>query len=223
MKWIPVIAVLSIVSLLVTGCSASRLVNPIGSGKINVSVDAGGPIFKYGENYIPMPLSSVSAAYGLHPDLSLFAGGHATALFYGTGQIDIGAVKELLSPMQARPGISITPALNMMLDAWEYHPRIYPSLDLNLYWHVYERKDYFYFGMSNWFEILFKRAHGESQPTHWVPAVHGGYTFIPGKMRFTLEAKYLAPWHSNQDITVEYYGPLKTGTLGAYLSVGYTF
>lgn len=222
MRWLTIIIILLALPQF-QACSTSRVVKPLDPGKISLSADAGGPIFNYQGNDIPMPLSSISAAYGVNRNYTVFTGLHTTQAVYGVMHTDIGVLKNIRRPSFYIPGISITPAINLMIDTWEKHFKAYPSIDINAYWPVYDRKDYIYLGMSNWFELATERAHGEKQPTHWVPAIHSGYTFIPGKMNYTLEAKYLAPFHSNKDIVVEYMSPTDRGAIGIYLRVGYTF
>ncbi|MDH5544687.1 MAG: hypothetical protein OEZ43_03775 [Gammaproteobacteria bacterium] len=204
-------------------CTNSRVVKPLHTGQLEAGLDVGGPIFRFGDNFIPMPLSSLSASYGLKPDLTLYGGWHTTAAAYGVAQIDLGVLKEILPPDGMLPGVSFAPALNLMVDRWEFAYAAYPSIDMNLYWLAFEGPDYFYVGMANWFELRQARAHGEDQPTHWVPALHAGYSWLPGRLRLTAEAKYLAPFSSNKNIAVEYLGPLDYGTLGIYLSMGYRF
>ena len=209
--------------LLLSACSTSRVVKPLDEGKLSFSADAGGPIFNYKGNDIPMPLSSVSMAYGLNRDHTLFTGLHTTQLVYGVGHVDIGMVRSLYRPSFNVPGFSITPAVNFMLDKWERHFKLYPSVDINAYWDVFDRRDYFYVGMSNWFELARERAHGEDQPNFWIPSLHTGYTLVTGRMNYTLEAKYLAPLHSNEDIVVDYLSPTDNGAVGVYMRVSVTF
>lgn len=206
-----------------SACSTTRVVKPLAKGQTEVAFDAGGPIFKYAGHYIPMPLSSVSAAYGWRSDTTIYAGIHTTALAFGVGQTDVGMVKEVYPGSEFLPGVSVAPAINFSVDRWEFNYALNPSVDINFFWPVYDRADFFYFGISNWFELRQTRAHGEDQPTHWVPTLNAGYSWIPGAFRITAEAKYLAPLSNNKNITMDYFGPFDYGTLGVYLSTGYRF
>ncbi len=210
---------LLLTACLLNACTASRFVQPLPEGTLNLSAGVGGPFFDYGGTTIPMPLSAVTAGYGLRGDLTVFAGLHTTELAYGTGHMDLGAVKELMRPVHHRPGVSVTPALNFLLDRWERRFRFYPALDVNAYWPVLQ-SDLFYVGTSHWFEPATIRAHNETQTSHWIPTLHSGYTAHHGKMRYNVEMKYIAPWHSNEDVVVDYLSPTQTGALGLYFTVG---
>lgn len=202
-------------------CTTSRVVKPLNQGEVDIALDLGGPIFNYNGTDIPLPLSSISTAYGLNQNTSLYGGIHTTAIAYGVAQLDLGATLGLYEPEGYLPGFSLSPAVNMSLDTWEYDYHVSPSVDFNFYWNIPQSHDFFYIGSANWFEISGKRAHGEDQPSLWVPAIHGGYTWLPGKFRLTVETKYLAPFHSNKNITIDYYGPFDKGTLGVYFTLGY--
>lgn len=209
--------------LVFAGCTSSRLVQPLHQGKAQINVAAGGPFFDYKGTTIPMPLTSVGAAYGIDQDLSLFAGLHTTSLYYGLGHGDIGVVKGLRQPEYWSPGISVAPAVSFMLDGWDWNFRAYPSVDINLYWQAFESRDFFYVGSTSWFEPATRRAHKEKQPYNWIPSIHSGYTLISGSFSYNAEVKYLAPFYSNKNIVVEYLSPVDRGAIGLYIAVGYTF
>ena len=217
------IFVIYFLCLSLLACTTSRVVKPLKEGELNISADIGGPVFNYHGYVFPIPLSSISTAYGLSQNTSLHGGIHTSALIYGVAQFDMGATREIMQPNAHHPGLSLSSLLNMSMDVWEYNYHFNPAFDVNLYWDVDKSDSYYYVGVANWFELDRKRDHDEDQPNVWVPALQGGYTWIRRSFRLTGEAKYLAPFSSNQDLTVDYLGPFGHGALGVYFSIGYRF
>lgn len=210
---------IALVVVLLQGCSASRVVEPLAKDEQQLILAAGGPLFFYDETLLPMPLTSVAWAKGLSDETTLFTGLHTTALLYGVVQSDIGVVNGLRKPAGSSPGVSITPTLNLMIDTWEGHGKLYPAFDLNAYWKPNGGKDLFYLGMNNWFELAGTRAHGEQQPQQWIPSLHSGYTHQGEVWKYTLELKHLAPNHDNRQVTVNYLRPTTQGAWGLYFSM----
>ena len=204
-------------------CTTSRVVKPLNKGELNISADLGGPAATYHGYVLPIPLSSISTTYGLSKNTSLYGGIHTSALIFGVAQFDMGAAREIVQANAHHPGLVLSPSLNMSMDVWEYNYHINPAFDVNLYWDVVNSNSYYYVGIANWFELNKKRDHDEDQPHAWVPALQGGYTRIRRNLRLTGEAKYLAPFSSNQDLTVNYLSPFGKGALGVYFSIGYRF
>lgn len=207
--------------LLLSGwaCAPARFVKPLARGEKAVSFNLGGPLIGFAETTIPMPLTALSGAYGFTDNLTGFAGLHTTALAFGVIQTDIGVVRGLSTPAGLRPGISVSPVANLMLDTWEGKFKFYPQLDLNAYWHLGPRESFLYLGSNNWFELAGTRAHGERQQTHWLANFQSGYTFVRPKMNYTIELKYLAPFHPNKNVVVDYRGIGGNGAVGAYFGV----
>lgn len=208
---------------LLWGCSPSPLVKPLNVHETRIDAHFGGPFIAYGDSTIPMPLSSVNVAHGVSSDLSVFTGLHTTALAYGLIQNNTGVVYRLRSSNGKTPGISISPALNSMLDVWEWNGRLYPSLDANLYWQTHQGQLLSYLGVANWFELKQTRAHGEDQPTHWIPALHSGARWHFQHWDAGVEFKWLAPFTDNRNIVVDYKIPANHGAWGIYVSTGYRF
>lgn len=205
--------------LLIQACSASRVIEPLAKGEQQLIIAAGGPLFYYDKSLLPMPLSSIAFAKGVKDDLTLFVGLHTTALLYGVLQTDLGVVKELRKATEHGPGISIAPTLNLMIDSWEKHGKLYPSIDINAYWKLNSGRDRYYLGMSNWFELAGRRAHGETQPQNWIPALHTGYILQGESWKYNFELKHLAPIYDNSNSTVDYFRPTDRGAWGLYFSM----
>ena len=96
-------------------------------------------------------------------------------------------------------------------------------MDLNAYWLMPYRNDYFYVGISNWFELATEKSHKQTQETHWIPSIHTGYTLQFDQYGFNLEVKYIAPFNDNRDLLIDYVSPTDNGTLGAYVSMSRKF
>ena len=114
---------------------------------------------------------------------------------------------------------------NLLVDTWEKNFKFWPQIDANLFWNFnLKRKDYFYLGVSNWFELAARRAHGEPQLNRWLFNPQAGITFDQPNWSYNVEAKYLAPNFSNQNIVVDYAKPWgENGGLGIYFSISKKF
>jgi hypothetical protein len=205
--------------LLICSCAPTRVVKPLQKGQTNVSASLGGPLIAFKGTTIPIPLSSISAAYGIKEDLTGFAGLHTTALAFGVIQTDLGVTKNILNQKGWVPGISVSPSATLMFDTWEHHFKLYPDIDINAYWNYRQKQNYVYAGMFNWFELASTRAFNEPQPNHWIPGFYIGHTWSRKIMEYTLEAKYLEPFTSNKNLVVEYKSFGNAGAVGLYFGI----
>lgn len=205
--------------LIISSCSTSRYIKPLEKGEVNTSFDLGGPLIGFSDMTIPIPLTSLSAGYGIDSVTTGFAGFQLTSSFYGLVQADLGIVREIVKQNNYLPGISVSPIANLMYDKWEGNFRFYPQFDVNFYWNYLQSKNYFYTGFNNWFEPRTVKAHGEKQKTHWIPYYSLGHTFVREKMNYSIEAKYIAPFNSNQNIVVDYKSFGNNGATGVYFSI----
>lgn len=196
---------------------------PLNKNQWQVAASVGGPVIEKDSRIEPIPLSSVSAAYGVSQTLTAFAGIHPGTAVYGVYHVDAGFAHELLAPFNLQPGITYSVDLNAFMDRQDSQFKLYPQLDINAYWLMPYRNDYFYVGVSNWFELATEKAHKQKQETHWIPSLHTGYTLQYDSYGFTLEMKYLAPFTNNQNLLVDYYSPSQNGSLGAYISMSRKF
>jgi len=214
-----ILLLLIIGSFLMAACNTSRIVKPLKAKETAIGLDFGGPIIDFAGAKIPIPLSSISVGHGVDSTFTLFGGLHITSLVFGTVQVDAGMVKEVLHPRGAIPGISIAPIANVMVDGFEGNFRIYPQVDVNLYWqYLPKHEHYFYITWGSWFD-LWKLAHNAPKPSLYYPTFALGHTFENKKMRYTLEAKYLAPNIDNQGGPVQYNGSDGRGSWGVYISI----
>lgn len=209
-----------------SSCAPVRVVQTLPKGKTYVSAGLGGPLIAYSNTTIPIPLTSVSAAYGIRDGLTGFAGLHTTALAFGILQTDLGITSRLVQPNKYIPGISVSPIANLMLDRWQGYFKFYPEMDVNAYWNYGKNltgseqgRNCLYIGMFNWFELARKRAFDIDQQHHWLPGFSLGNIFGRLKMSYTIEMKYIAPDISNKDIVVDYKSFGNTGAIGVYFGI----
>jgi hypothetical protein len=204
----------------ITSCAPSRFVKPLDKKQSAANISLGGPLIKYGSATIPIPFLTADYGYGIDSTLTAFASFNITSALYGNFQMEIGATKQLIYQKKYFPALSTTIQINPIFrnkDAF----KIYPQIDLNLFWEYGKRKNYFYLGASNWFELSKKRTLGESQQNHWMFSPVLGHSFNGKKWNVNIEAKVIALNLSNEKIVVDYVTPLKTrGAFGIYL--GYT-
>ena len=220
----PLYPILLVTALLLGGCSSSPIVQPLNKGQWQASLNAGGPIVKGdNDNTSPVPLSSASLAYGFSQTTTGYAGAGITSQFHDVNQFNIGFTHELIAPFAYQPGISFSPQLNIFQDKRGPDSQFYPQLDINAYWLSYFRNDYFYLGISNWFDLSSTRAHQQKQNTHWLPAIQAGYTFQGDRYGLNLEMKYIAPNKNNENNLIEYIGIKNQGVIGLYLSLSRKF
>jgi len=213
---------LIVISLSLVHCSTSRLTKPIPKGKFRAGLDIGGPIVTISDTIFPLPLSSLSLAYGLQEKISISGALHTTALLFGVVQLEIGGVYEVFKPKKFIPGFSVSPYLHLMFDTWETNVKLYPEVDLNFYWDI-KNGDIVYIGLTNWIEFATRKAHGQSQDQNLIWSPHVGYTFTPAMWQLSLEMKYLSPGVKNSNLIVNYHGINEYGALGLYLSAARLF
>jgi len=205
---------------LLSGCSTSRLVRPLKADEQLLGFSAGGPLFKYSETTIPMPLSSFFYARGFTDRTSGFASLHTTSLLYGVFQTDIGVCHQLYRNDERRIGVTANPVLNLAIDRWERHLKVWPQVDMNAYWELKSKESFLYVGFSNWFELsAYKEVNDEKEFRHWIINPHLGFQYKRNQWVFIIESKFLAPHVNNTSNVVEYTGMLDRGALGIYLGV----
>jgi hypothetical protein len=212
-------------AIILSACSSTRLVKPLDEDQQALSLGAGGPIIKFSGMNIPMPLSNICYARGFKNELTGFASIHTTSLLYGLGQFEAGVVKGICKNDGWKPGLSVAPSVQLMLDHWEWNFRMYPQLDANAYWTYGKRSNLVYAGMNNFFELKGTRNDGQKQPNAWLPGFQLGHTFVRPKSNYQLELKYLAATVPNKNTVVDYVVPsgMANGAFGFYITWQYKF
>lgn len=211
------------------GCGPARFVEPLEKGENAVHATLGGPLATVPSvATLPLPFTSVGYGRGLTPNITAFGSWYTTAAAFGVAQFDAGATVRLLEWPSEKHGISITPGFNAAFDLYEGNSRFWPQLDAHYYWRYNNRQqeqddllinggkpkaNMLYAGIGTWYELMGKRAHGETQPTRIVPMLNIGHDLNWKKWTFKAEMKLIAPFSSNQDIVVDYVS--LTGERGA--------
>jgi len=205
--------------LLAASCAPARFVEPVPEGHWNATASLGGPIFDLGNTTIPMPLTSLAAGYGISDKTTAFAGLHTTALLFDDLQLDLGALQEISSQVHLVPAISISPVLNLLLAMRDGSFRVWPEMDVNLYWHYGSAGNLIYINSSNWFELSSMHADNEPQTTHWIANFGLGHRFEGEHWEYITELKYLAAGMPNLPNAVGYHGIGGNGAFGVYLGL----
>ncbi len=201
-------------------CAPSRYVKPLAKKQSAANLSLGGPLISYSTAVIPIPFLTANYGYGIDSTLTGFASFNVTSALYGNFQMELGATKQFLKQHAYLPALSGTLQFNGIYRDKDAH-KIYPQLDLNAFWEYGKRKNYFYIGLSNWFELSQKRTLDETQQQHWIWMPVLGHSFNGKKWNVNLEAKIIAPNLSNKNIVVDYRTPfIGHGALGVY--IGYT-
>jgi len=215
---------LLLMAILISSCAPSRYVEPLEKDTFSVGGSFGGPVINFG-GPIPMPITSVDVGYGLDSNLTLFGGLHTTSAIFGNGQIDLGCTYQFLKQKGAIPNVSVSPSVNMIYDFGDQVGNIWPILDLNAFWNYGERKNYFYVGMNNYFELSRTGAHEQPQDYYWLfsPQIGHALKGKKGHGQLITEMKYFAPYIDNFGDFVPYLPPGNTGALGFYISYRWTF
>jgi hypothetical protein len=135
-------------------------------------------------------------------------------------------------------GISGQVNVNFLLDFYTGANRIWPQLDANYYFKygkewkpvkldrfcVEQPKNYnfFYAGMSNWFDFYRIESQGRPNEQLWIPNFQLGHQWIRPKWSYQAEIKILAPTYSNENIVVPYPSLLQNrGAMGLYFGITY--
>ncbi|HEY4799655.1 MAG TPA: hypothetical protein VII99_11305 [Bacteroidia bacterium] len=204
--------------VILSSCAPSRLVRPLEKGQKIISANLGGPLIGFSGKIIPVPLSSIMYAQGLKENTSVFGSLHTTSLLFGVIQTDIGICRRVYYNDSLRLGVSVTPALNLAIDKWEWHSKCWPQLDVNVYRECRSKKSFYYAGMENWIELAMNRADGTTQKQHWIFAPQAGFTYCRKKWNYNIEMKYIAPNISNLLSVVDYKGIGGKGAMALYFT-----
>lgn len=199
-------------------CNSTRTIVPLQKGEHKVDFTFGGPgIVQFGAP-MPLPLSSINYNYGISDKYTLRGSLHATALLFGVFQSDLGYTSYIFKQTEKDWGITYSPTLNLMANRWEGDFRMYPQIDLNIY-KRFNQKHLLYGSISSWFALMQEKGHAEPQNQHILPALAFGYTKMNEKWQWGFEAKYIAPFTSNQDIVLNYISPSNHGAMGFYFTL----
>ena len=199
-----------------SSCAPSLFVKPLGKGEKAINTSLGGPLIKFAGKAIPLPFATVTAGYGLTKSLTVFGNIQPTSLIFGVFQTELGGVKNIYYNPAMNLGFSISPAINLAIDKWEYNFKLWPRLDFSAYWDFNKHKNNFYLGASNWFELSKTKGYGEQQVKHWLFNPQVGYSIVRRRWNFNIEAKALAPGITRYPKVIDYVSIGNMGALGVY-------
>ena len=214
----------------ITACAPTRFVKPLEHKQHAVTASFGGPVINVpGIATMPIPFTTIGYGYGLTPKTTVYGNFHTTSSVFGVVQFDFGTSHSIWKNEDNTKGVSIAPELNFMIDVFEKRASLYPQIDANYYMDYHNKEkdgkskvNYLYFGLNNWFELRAEGANGTKVKQHIICSPQIGHTFDRGKWNYTLEAKILAPYVSNEKIVVDYKSILGNhGGLGLYFGVNY--
>lgn len=197
-------------------CAPTRRVKPLEKGQWAATASLGGSIFDNFGYPLPVPNTTVGVGYGITEKVSGYASVYPTSMAYGVLQFDLGAVYGILKPDRWKPGLSVAPTLNLAGDVWQSKFKLWPQLDANAYWSYGKKSNLVYAGLSSWYELAGKRAHGQDQPQWILPGFQIGHTLCGKSFDFTTELKLNNMTKSNQDLTVSWWGMGGKGAIGLY-------
>lgn len=195
-------------------CNTSRVVKPLEKGETRVAVDLGGPVVGF-----PIPMSSISGAYGISEKLSVFGGFHTTTIAYQSLQFDLGANYSFMETQKWKPGISGSLILNPIIDMRVGNSSLFPETAFNFYWQLQQRHVPF-IGITNWFDVAKGTVELEKGKLMH-PAFYLGYNYEGAKWVFGVEVKWL---NFNKELMipqVEHTSLGGKGAVGVYFKAAY--
>lgn len=204
---------------MVVGCAPTRYVHPLEAGELAITGTLGGPVFDNFGYPLPVPNTTVGVGYGIMPQLTGYACFYPTSAAFGVLQGDVGAVYGITEPRRWRPGVSLSPTLNLAGDVWEGRFKAWPQLDANAYWTYGHHLHILYAGLSSWYELAGRRAHGQEQPQFILPGFQVGHVLRGKRLDLTVELKANNVTKSNRDLTVSWWGLGSRGAVGIYLGL----
>ncbi len=211
--------IVACVLFIIQNCAPSRFVKPLQKKEHAASFTFGGPLITFAAAPIPIPFTTLGYGYGLNDNITLYSNLHSTSLLFGNLQTDIGSTINIYKK-EYKFGITTSPALQI---AYNFRNntgfRVWPSLDINTYFHFNEKPSYAYTGINSWFELSSKKAHNETQNQHIIPNIHLGYMLVKTKWQHQFQFSYLALGISNTPGVVDYIGISGKGSFGFYYSL----
>jgi hypothetical protein len=206
-----------LVMFTVISCAPTRFVKPLAKKQQAVNLSLGGALISYSKLTIPMPFVTATYGYGVDSTLTAFGSLNITSLVYGNAQVELGITKQLFAQRGAWPGVSINPVANIIYRNKDAS-KVYPELDINAFWDHNHKRNFFYIGVSNWFELSGKRAYDQQQEHNWLFTPMIDETFVRQKWNYNIELKAIAPNIANNTSTVDYKTPFGThGAFGIYI------
>ena len=214
-KFIP----LAIICCVLQNCMPSRYVKPLAKKQSAAAFSFGGPLITFVGAPIPIPFSALGYGYGISDNLTAYGNLHTTSLLFSNAQADLGATFNIYKKENTF-GITASPALQIAYNVRNQSGfRIWPSTDVNTYFHPDKKPSYFYAGINAWFELANLKAHNEKQQRHLIPNFQVGYVIVKTKWQHQFETKYLGIGIPNLPGVVDYIGISSRGSFGVYYTL----
>lgn len=208
------------IGLVLGSCAQSRFVEPLEKDQLAIGAGFGGPSIEFAGAPIPLPMTTLEVGYGIDSNLTVHGGWHTTSAFFGNAQIDAGVTYKFLDQKKYIPNVSASPSFNFIYNFDDKSARFWPILDINAYWNYGNRKNYFYVGFNNYFDLSKTMANDQDQMHHWIFSPQIGH-IIKGKKspwQLSVELKFLAPYMDNTKAFVPFKSVLgKWGATGFYI------
>ena len=200
-------------------CAPCRYVKPLDKKQQAASLTFGGPVIRFAGAALPMPFITAGYGYGLSSKVTLYGNLHLTSMAFSNLQTDMGASIRIYEKT-GHYGFSVGPALQFATSFKAANStRLWPSCDLNSYFHVKKSPSYVYGGVNVWLETSTTRAHKEPQPQQIIPNLHIGYQHVTSKWQQQVQLSYLSPGTKNLPGVVDYVGLAGKGSFGLYYAV----
>jgi hypothetical protein len=221
-------------------CAPTKYVQTLAKGESAIHGSYGGPVLTVpGVASIPLPFTTVGYGYGLTNTTTVYGSLYPTAALFGNFQMDLGASFKL-KKNDSVYGFTATPQLNILSHLGKDW-RVFPEVNANFY-HNYHRKttlrkvkeNYYYAGINTIFDLTQVKANNVTQTNHLLLSPQIGHCFERSRVSnrkehvfskprvwvYSIEAKLLVPYKSNENIVVDYASLLgKHGGLGIYFGI----
>jgi hypothetical protein len=222
MKKVATNILMALFVLVLSKCAPSRFVKPLQKNQQAASFSFGGPVIGYAGAAIPIPFTTLAYGRGLSDRLTVFGGLHITSLAFKNAQIDLGGTYGIWQTK--KNGLSASLALQTASGIGKPNSfRLWPSADLNYYYHLGSKPSYVYAGLNAWFELANTKAHAQTIERHAIPNLQIGYNLVKTKWQHQFEFKYLGLGIANLPGVVDYKGLGTKGSMGIYYSLIRTF
>jgi hypothetical protein len=157
--------------------------------------------------------------YGLTNSITCFGSLHTTSLLFGNIQSDIGTTIKIYE-RENKFGFSFAPTLQIATHLKNTKTfRVWPSLDVNAYYHLNNSPSYFYTGINSWFELSSVKAHQEIISKRMIPKLNLGFIKVNKKWSHQFQLSFLGIGQANTPGVVEYLGVSGKGTFGFHYAL----
>ena len=136
-------------------------------------------------------------------------------MYFNNIHVNGGVTYKFIDQKKFIPNVSISPSFQFVFGMTEKKASFWPVLDLNAYWNYGKRRNYFYGGINNYFELSSEMALGQEQAHSWLFSPQIGH-IIKGKKdnwQLTTEFKFLGINLDNSYAFIPYKS--LTGSYGA--------